>query len=189
MSTGRRSPLLVALLAAGCGGSSGPESAPPPRSAPAGTGAATEPAATQQQPPPKPKPKALPGLPAYTAGYTKWMRLNGKPVPPRESGDAHLGTKRVFASKKRGASGRFPDGTIVVKEAQRPGKDFIGLIAVMRKERGADPEHGDWRFVEYTREGAKDRFELTARDSVCWSCHAGARQTDYLWIYTLGLAR
>ena len=76
-----------------------------------------------------------------------------------------------------------------MKDAARPGKDFIGLIAVMRKERGADPEHNDWRFVEYTREGPKDRFRLAARDSVCWTCHAGAQRTDYLWIYTLGLAR
>jgi Cytochrome P460 len=192
VSTLRRLPVLVALLAAGCGGSPGPESAPPSTSAPAETAAGTEPSTAPQQqppPPPKPKPQALPGLPAYTAGYTKWTRLNAKPIPPRESGDAHLGTKQVFASKKRAPSGRFPYGTIVVKEAQRPGKDFIGLIAVMRKERGADPAHNDWRFVEWTREGADERFTLTARDSICWSCHAGAQQTDYLWIYTLGLAR
>jgi Cytochrome P460 len=179
--------MLAALLVAGCGGEAGPEGPSQEPSTPTQTEAASEPSATQ--PPPKPEPKALPGLPAYTAGYTKWTRLNRKPIPPRESGDAHLGTKRVFASEKRRANGRFPHGTIVVKDAQRPGKDFIGLIAVMRKERGVDPEHNDWTFVEWTREGPQDRFELTARDAVCWTCHAGAEQTDYLWIYTLGLAR
>jgi hypothetical protein len=181
-------PVLAALLAAGCGGEPGPEGAPPPTSAPARTGATSE-LSTTEPAAPKPEPKALPGLPAYTAGYTEWHRLNRKPIPPRESGDAHLGTKRVFASEKRRANGRFPYGTIVLKDAHRPGKDFIGLIALMRKERGADPEHNDWKFIEYTREGPKDRFQLTARDSVCWTCHAGAERTDYLWIYTLGLTR
>jgi hypothetical protein len=76
-----------------------------------------------------------------------------------------------------------------VKEAVRPGKDFIGLIAIMRKERGFDPAHNDWRFVEYTRDSARARFTETASESVCWSCHMGAQQTDYVWIYSLGLAR
>jgi Cytochrome P460 len=177
---------LLAVLATACGGSTEPESAPPTQAPP------TAPTPTTTGPPPKPpapKPEALPGLPAFTAGYTKWPRLNGKPIPPRESGDAHLGTKRVFASKERRADGTFPHGTVVVKEATRPGKDFIGLIAVMRKERGADPAHNDWRFIEWTREGRDERFTITARDAVCWSCHVGAESTDYLWIYTLGLGR
>jgi hypothetical protein len=59
----------------------------------------------------------------------------------------------------------------------------------MRKERGLDPDHNDWRFVEYTRESAGASFSKTASDSVCWRCHLGAQQTDYVWIYSLGLAR
>jgi hypothetical protein len=59
----------------------------------------------------------------------------------------------------------------------------------MRKERGLDPAHNDWQFVEYTRERAGERFTETASDAVCWNCHMGAQQTDYVWIYTLGLAR
>lgn len=152
--------------------------------------APTNPAPTTTVTPPTPTgPKPFSGLPAFTAGYDSWTKLNRRPIPPRESGDAHLGRKIVFASKKPRASGSFPNGTILVKEAVRPGKDFIGLIAIMRKERGLDPAHNDWRFVEYTREQDGERFAETARDAVCWSCHVGAEQTDYVWIYSLGLAR
>jgi hypothetical protein len=63
----------------------------------------------------------------------------------------------------------------VVKEAVRPGADFIGLIAVMRKRRGADPEHNDWVFVEFTREAESARFGEIGSGSVCWSCHVGAQ--------------
>ena len=184
MSAGRFCAALLAVLAAGCADSSETDRAateePPAASTPTATAA---PSGSRG-----PKPKALPGLPDFTAGYAEWRRLNRKPIPPREAGDAHLGTKNVYASKKRRPNGTFPYGTVVVKEATRPGRDFIGLIAVMRKERGADPAHEDWRFLEWTREARGERFTLTARDAVCWSCHVGAEGTDYLWIYTLGLA-
>jgi hypothetical protein len=174
---------------AACGGSSEPPVAEPPATTAPPQATTTEPSAEPPAAEPDPKPKALPGLPRFTAGYRDWTKLHRDTIPPRPSGDAHLGTKRVFASKKRRPNGRFPYGTIVVKEAERPGADFIGLIAIMRKERGFDPAHNDWQFVEYTREGPRARFGLAARDDVCWSCHVGAQETDYLWIYTQGLAR
>jgi hypothetical protein len=127
-----------------------------------------------------PRPEAPPGVPRFVAGYRDWRKLNDEPIPPRAS-DPHNGTKNVFASKSRRANGRFPPGTIVVKEATRPGDDFVGLIATMRKVRGADPAHDDWVFVEYTREGRNDRFGLQAEGAVCWSCHMGALDRDYVF--------
>ena len=176
----------LVLAASGCGGQS--ESSPPPPST------APEPTASTEPEPPAPSTteehaKPLPGLPRYTAGYDTWAKLNRKPIPPRASGDAHLGTKKVYASKPPRANGVFPNGTIIVKEAVRPGKAFLGLIAVMRKEKSADPAHNDWRFVEFTREDRGNRFTETASGAICWSCHMGAEKTDYVWIYTLGLAR
>ena len=180
---------LVAL-AAGCGGSSPPDAAAPAETRTTLDTAPTNPTPSTTAPlPTPPGPEPLSGLPAFTAGYDSWLKLNRKQIPPRQSGDAHSGTKNVYASEQRRASGSFPNRTILLKEAVRPGKDFIGLIAVMRKERGLDRAHNDWRFVEYTRDSAGARFTETASDSVCWSCHMGAQQTDYVWIYTLGLAR
>lgn len=183
-----RRAVLLLLVLAGCGGGAEPESAGGPvptqtvPDAPTGTAPSTTP-----EPPAPARPEPLPGLPRYTAGYDGWARLNRKQIPPRGGGDAHLGTKDIYASKER-RNDRFPDGTIIVKAATRPGSDFLGLIAVMRKERGSDPAHNDWRFVEYTRSAKGDPFTETASDSVCWSCHVGAEKTDYVWIYTLGLA-
>jgi hypothetical protein len=180
--------LLVALLVAGCGGSdeSTPVAATTTAAPPPPEETTTEEAETTTE---AERPKALPGLPRYTAGYEDWTKLNRGRIPPREGGDAHLGTKNVYASRERRANGRFPNRTIIVKEAARPGKDFIGLVAVMRKIAGADPAHNDWVFIEWTREGPKQRFTEAARDAVCWSCHVGAAQNDYVWIYELGIAR
>jgi hypothetical protein len=168
---------LVALVFAGCGSDDEEASAPPAAAttAPETVTALPEaPGTTMEIPSP------LPGLPKSVAGYRDWVKLNKKPLPPRDS-DPHLGTKNVYASKEMRASGRFPNGTIIVKEAMRPGKDFIGLIALMRKERGADPAHNDWLFVEYTRESRSDPFSEIASGAVCYGCHVGAEAADYVW--------
>jgi hypothetical protein len=190
-------PVALATVAAACGGSSEPPEAP--AAAPETTtqaeettteGTTTEDATTgatsteaAPPPPPPPKAKAPPGVPRFVAGYRSWIKLNGEPIPPRDS-DPHNGTKNVFASRRMGGNGRFPNGTVVVKEATRPGTDFIGLIAIMRKQRGADPAHNDWVFVEYTREAANARFGLQAEGAVCYGCHVGAADRDY--VFTLG---
>jgi hypothetical protein len=169
--------LLAALVLAGCG-SDEEEATPPPA-------ATTGPVETVNTLPEAPGtttevPSPLPGLPRSVAGYRNWTKLNSKPLPPRDS-DPHLGTKNIYASKEVRANGLFPNGTIIVKEATRPGKDFIGLIAIMRKERGADPAHNDWLFVEYTRDGKDERFSELASGAVCYGCHVGAEATDYVW--------
>lgn len=133
------------------------------------------------------KPVALPGLPNDVAGYEKWLKLNAKPIPPRV-GDAHNGTKNVYVNQTRatiapGGQQKFPypEGSIVVKEANRPGKDFIGLIAIMRKIKETDPAHNDWMFVEYVRDGKDEAFREIARDAICWGCHVGTKDTDYVF--------
>jgi hypothetical protein len=169
--------LGIALVVAGCG--AGDDPPPEPASAPSQP-TVTEPPEPVTTEPPAPEAKAPPGAPKFIAGYRDWVRLNDRPIGPRES-DPHLGTKNVFASETQRANGRFPNGTIVVKEASRPGKDFIGLLATMRKQKGADPEHNDWVFVEYTRDDANEPFSELARGTVCWSCHVGAAESDYVF--------
>jgi Cytochrome P460 len=181
----RRLLALGALaIVAACGGSSEPESAPPiqepmPESRTSTQAEPTTEETTTEQAEPPP-PQAPPGVPRFVAGYRGWFKLNDAPIQPRDS-DPHLGTKNVFASKRRGPDAQFPNGTIVVKDAMRPDADFIGLIAIMRKQVGADPANNDWVFVEYARDAADARFTEIASGSVCSSCHMSARDLDYVF--------
>ena len=134
------------------------------------------------------KPVALPGLPDFTAGYDQWLRLNAEPIPPNDGPDPHLGTKNVYVNQEReviapGGQQAFPypDGSIVVKDAVRPGKDFIGLVAFMKKTEGIDPAHNDWLFEEYTRNAADANFSKIADGAVCWNCHSGVADIDYVF--------
>ena len=131
---------------------------------------------------------ALPGLPEYVAGYETWLKLNSEPIPPVPGGDPHNGTKNVYVNKDRDTiapNGEqifpYPDGSIVVKEATRPGKDYIGLIAIMRKVEGSNPEHNDWEFIEYTRSEQEADFTVLASGRICWGCHSGVKDKDYVF--------
>jgi hypothetical protein len=163
-----------------------------PAAGPATTArATTAPARTAPAPPePRPAPRPLPGLPAETAGFMGWDRLNRDPIPPdspqarRVGVDAHRGVKNVYVRLPRGrvaGGGAFPDGTLIVKAAgEDPSRPT--LVAVMRKIAGSDPAHGDWRFAEYTRGAPGERFGAPLTGAVCWSCHAIASDTD--WVFT-----
>ena len=131
---------------------------------------------------------ALPGLPEDVAGYEQWLKLNAEPIPPVEGGDPHRGTKNVYVNQTRetiAPNGQqqfpYPDGSIVVKEAFRPNKDYVGLIAIMRKVAGIDPEHNDWEFIEYTRNAPDAEFSVIASDGICWGCHARVEDIDYVF--------
>ena len=131
---------------------------------------------------------ALPGLPDDTAGYEDWLKLNVQPIPPVGGSDPHRGTKNVYVNQTLEAiapNGQqqfpYPDGTIVVKEAIRPNRDFIGLIAVMWKEAGSNPAFGDWRFEEYLRGAPDAEFRLAFSGGVCTGCHSGAAATDFVF--------
>jgi cytochrome P460 len=126
---------------------------------------------------------SLPGIPKAFQPYKSWHRVNAKPIPDTPTTAHPAGVKNVYASRrKRGA--RYPYGTLVVKEGLTTagGKRFVSLIATMRKIRGVDPRHGDWQFREWTRSSSGSRFSLIAKDATCWSCHALAKKSD--WVYT-----
>lgn len=131
---------------------------------------------------------ALPGLPEDVAGYERWLKLNAEPIPPVAGGDPHNGDKNVYVNQERDTIAPdgeqqfpYPDGSIVVKEAFRPNKDYVGLIAIMRKVAGTDPDHNDWEFVEYTRNNPDDDFKLVFSGQICWSCHARVEDIDYVF--------
>ena len=143
---------------------------------------------TEPAQPEEPAAIALPGLPADVAGYTQWLKLNVDPIPPVPGGDPHNGTKNVYVNQTRDTIAPngtqqfpYPDGSIVVKDAIRPGKDFIGLIAIMRKKDGVDPDHNDWEFIEYVRNAADAEFRVIAKDGVCWGCHTRVKDIDYVF--------
>ncbi len=117
------------------------------------------------------------GIPSYVDGYAKWPKLNAKPI--RGGSPAHQGTKQVYASKRKTGT-NYPLGTIVVKTATPPGKQWLSLVATMRKIRGTT--NGGWRWEEFTRSSPTARFtKIAFPESGCAACHMQAKANDYVF--------
>jgi len=117
------------------------------------------------------------GIPAYVDGYAKWPKLNAKPIVGGSA--AHQGTKNVYASKRK-TGVDYPLGAIVVKTARPPGKQWLSLVATMRKIRGST--NGGWRWEEFTRSSPTARFTRIAfPESGCAACHMQAKANDYVF--------
>jgi len=113
------------------------------------------------------------GLQENISGYESWLKINNELIPPTNS-DPHApgkGGKNVFVNQSLEnitSNGKlkypFPDKTLVVKQGFNADKGFIQLVAVMEKIKDYDPEHGDWKFSEYIRSSADEKFRLAFRE-------------------------
>ena len=179
--------LAAGLALTGCG-DDGDESAERTDPTPTATEPAPEPEPEPEpEPKPQPAPEPEPGLPGDTAGFRDGLRLNPAPLP-ENAGAPHGEVKNVYVNRTRaeiapGGNQAFPypDGSVVTKTGSRGGDD-AAIVAIMRKVAGVDPEHGDWEFIEYSRSSADAAYTVLAQDAVCWGCHQGAIDTD--WVFT-----
>lgn len=115
------------------------------------------------------------------------FRLNADGTSP-ESVDSphHIPALRYFASKEfapaviEGKS-PYPVGTTIVKEklsnpeAEKP----FAVAAMIKREKGYDPDHGDWEYV-YTTLGENPETQR-GKISSCIACHRIKAEQDYLY--------
>ena len=108
-----------------------------------------------------------------TTGYLEWLKFNKEPI----NGSTH-GNSNIYINQSRSAVTSngilvypFPDTSIIVKEIISSGD-----IAIMRKVKGVDSEHGDWQFIEYKSNGT-----VIGKDSSCWGCHSLSSNKDFVF--------
>jgi hypothetical protein len=132
-------------------------------------------------------------------GYRKWTYV-GTPVTPNDmnGGNApfpefHSVYMNRFAFNRYEKTGKFPDGTVLVKELVSVGSkeassgegyfmgEFIGLeVSVKDKKRFAD-EPGYWAYFSF---GHKYPLKETAKaqaTSSCNECHDGEADEDFVF--------
>ena len=86
--------------------------------------------------------------------------------------------KSGFLSKK---NPKLPVGSVIVKEKllSKDAKDPELLTAMIKREVGYDPEHGDWEYLVLNGSGA--RVFGRGKISSCQSCHDGQRSEGYFY--------
>lgn len=86
-------------------------------------------------------------------------------------------------SLKANPKGVLPVGSTIVKE-KRVGKSnsepLLAYGAMIKREPGYDPEHGDWEYVYADFSKGKPKIERGKIQS-CINCHSIAKDRDYLY--------
>jgi hypothetical protein len=138
-------------------------------------------------------------------GYTQWLRVaevSGTGNFPLLLGRAHYSsspwvTRRVYANttaqQGRGASGEFPNGSIIVKTFHdNTGKWLLGEVMVKRQQSGGtfNTDHQGWEWLEIRENGTitldtlgREQRGAQFYNGLCNSCHAQYRSRDYLFTY------
>jgi Cytochrome P460 len=116
--------------------------------------------------------------------YATWTKVNPKPIKGHEKwvniyvDDAG---KDIYLS----ASGEtFPVCARIVKTILLDAdSDKVILLSVMIKmPPGYDPEHNDWYWGEYNKNGQVTGTTIsTGKVQVCFACHSGAATADYVF--------
>jgi hypothetical protein len=152
-----------------------------------------------------PVPKASPvgygedGQLLRPVGYRKWVHV-GTPLTPNDMNGGQAAFPEfhnVYVNPEAFAhyetTGRFPDGTVVVKElisvgtkAATSGKgyfmgDFIGLeVAVKDKARFAS-EPGNWAYFSFGHEYPLEQRASPQSVANCSACHGANADDDFVF--------
>ncbi len=87
-----------------------------------------------------------------------------------------------------------PVGTVVIKEKHRVWNtdEFVtfdrpfAVAAMIKREPGYDPEHGDWEYAFQVNLPVKDKSLIQGKLAACIGCHQNVRDQDYLFRNHLG---
>lgn len=134
--------------------------------------------------------------------YREWIFV-GTPVTPNDMNDGkapfpefHHVYIHPKAYKKYKKTGKFPDGTILVKELISVGSkkatsgngyfqgEFIGLEATIKDSKMFPKEPGNWAYFSFTTEDHK-MLKSSAKAfpaASCNACHQGSAAED--WVFT-----
>ncbi len=100
--------------------------------------------------------------------------------------DAHNAYVEIFVNKKalrpyQELHKLFPVGSRIFKPLYRDkeGKQFARLVIMEKMSKGYDTTNGDWWYGVYDESGTVMAYE--GRIPECISCHALAKETDYLF--------
>lgn len=126
---------------------------------------------------------------AYIFGLCRLPTLPEKEFAESEHGDGRYlqdwaNGLAVEGIARRGAHG-FDPGSIIVKEKHIavPSTDGFELAALgfmIKREPGFAPAHGDWEYAYW--EAELGVIATAEQSSYCAGCHAGAAETNYVFV-------
>lgn len=122
------------------------------------------------------------------SSYKKWEAPPGR-GGLRAGGAPHGEFVRTYANKTAtGDMKKLPYGAILVAESYEKNQKTLTGVAVMYRSKGADPEHGDWYWLNYLPDGTiartpdnEGKKPIAGKVASCIACHARAGEKDFVY--------
>jgi len=142
------------------------------------------------------------GMLERPTGYREWVFV-GTPLTPNDMNNGRAAFPEFHsvyihpdAWEEWKRSGRFPDGTIFVKELIGVGSkqaasgagyfmgEFIGLEATIKSEEHFPDDPGHWGYFSFSSPDERSLLPRAAAQPIanCNSCHQASAQED--WVFT-----
>lgn len=121
--------------------------------------------------------------------FQTWTLVAQEQGPDPALGPAHGGNDSTvtryiyFEDDASRVNGKYPLGTVIVKESYNPDNSVHELTAMVKRGNNFDPDHNDWEWFMLTPEGniASDPEGNPVRGAIgmCIGCHSAASGLDY----------
>lgn len=127
-------------------------------------------------------------------GFRSWTEVAMHDGPSASLGEAHQGnnadaTRTVYFknNQSRASDGRFPVGTLVVKNTRDAAGNTIEVTAMVKRGNNFNPDHNDWEWFMLNPDGTiKVDAGMTLRgaklmDGMCGACHSQKKSADFIF--------
>jgi hypothetical protein len=132
-------------------------------------------------------------------GYRKWVYV-GTPLTPNDMNDGEAPFPEFhsvyvdpesFAAYEK--TGKFPDGTVIVKELSSVGSkeatsgngyfmgDFTGLEVSLKDSKRFKDEPGNWAYFSFGHEYPLKEEVAKQSTATCNKCHEDSADTDFVF--------
>jgi len=124
------------------------------------------------------------------AHYENWAPAPGQGLDVYPGQAPHGAFLKMYLNRVAASDPKnLPYGSIIVKENYGKDKTTLMAVTVMYRVKGFDPEHNDWYWVKYNRDGSvaqtppgKGRKPIAGRFKSCIDCHSGAQGNDLVFV-------
>lgn len=128
------------------------------------------------------------------AGFRTWTEVATNQGPSQSLGSAHQGndenaTRTIYMKddQEREADGKFPVGTLIVKDTRDGSGNTIEVTAMVKRGNNFNPDHNDWEWFMLTPDGeiAEDNGMIMRgamlMDGMCGACHLQVKDKDFVF--------
>ena len=128
------------------------------------------------------------------ANFRSWTEVTTNQGPSQSLGEAHKGndetaTRTIYIkdNQDRNADGKFPVGTIIVKDTRDANGNTIEVTALVKRGNNFNPDNNDWEWFMLNADGTiitdqgSEMRGAKLMGGMCGACHSQVKNKDFVF--------